>query len=539
MYIQSIKRRIIEKIFAKTQQNEQEEIMETPSMIGYIQDQGRALKATFENRAVYCNPFCQIFQERDIRKIYLLGSGTSYNAATAIKQYLEMYLPVEAEVMIPTVFTNHAKINRNCIYNQDEILVVGISQSGTSVSTIEAMKKAKQEGYYTVAITEATESLITREVDRVVKLTCGKEEIPVETRGYSVTLLQGYLTALEVAHSRKKLDDILVEYYKTETDKTITLDEMYWRWRKVQDCMVVDNTVYKYTTDYNRFFKDKAFMQNPIEEITVDMLKLFFHDMIVDNGLSKGSFKKAYGYIDNTFQKAFREKVIPENPMVYLLRKQFYGYCEEIDKPLSKQVYTDEEVELITQWLHQQYKKIPSYIPHYAVELASLTGMRVGEIVALKWEDIHNEKGYFTIQRSEKFNRKTKEYFIDKTKNKKVRNFPLDEKITTLFTRVKKAEFAKGYLCEWIFANEEGRIHAPVVSSCIKNKCKQLKIPDRGIHAFRKTFNSNMRCAGVSEVVAASLLGHSPDVNKNYYTFDTTSLEDKAKIVADAHAHFG
>ena len=68
--------------------------------------------------------------------------------------------------------------------------------------------------------------------------------------------------------TRKKLDDILVEYYKTETDKTITLDEMYWRWRKVQDCMVVDNTVYKYTTDYNRFFKDKAFMQNPIEEIT-------------------------------------------------------------------------------------------------------------------------------------------------------------------------------------------------------------------------------------------------------------------------------
>ena len=217
MYIQSIKRRIIEKIFAKTQQNEQEEIMETPSMIGYIQDQGRALKATFENRAVYCNPFCQIFQERDIRKIYLLGSGTSYNAATAIKQYLEMYLPVEAEVMIPTVFTNHAKINRNCIYNQDEILVVGISQSGTSVSTIEAMKKAKQEGYYTVAITEATESLITKEVDRVVKLTCGKEEIPVETRGYSVTLLQGYLTALEVAHSRKKLDDTDFELRITRT----------------------------------------------------------------------------------------------------------------------------------------------------------------------------------------------------------------------------------------------------------------------------------------------------------------------------------
>ncbi len=339
--------------------------------------------------------------------------------------------------------------------------------------------------------------------------------------------------------TKEKLEDELVEYYKKETDKTVTLEEEYWRWREVQDQLVSDNTAYKYTTDYNRFFKNEAFMQNPMEEITEDMLKLFFYNMIRDNNLCKGAFKKAYGYIDNTFKKAFREKIIVENPMLYLVRKQFYGYCEEIAKPLSKQVYTDKEIDMITKWLHEQYKKEPSYIPHYAVELASLTGMRVGEIVALKWEDIQNEKGYFTIQRSEKFNRKTKEYFIDKTKNKKVRNFPLDEKIIKLFAKVKKAELTQGYLCEWIFANEDGRIHAPVISSCIKNKCKQLGIPDRGIHAFRKTFNSNMRCAGVSEVVAASLLGHSPDVNKRYYTFDTTSLEDKAKIVADAHARIG
>lgn len=189
----------------------------------------------------------------------------------------------------------------------------------------------------------------------------------------------------------------------------------------------------------------------------------------------------------------------------------------ELREALSEGTLTEQEAaDAKSELLSIQESLTDSYGDQVqGIDLINGTGMRVGEIVALKWEDIHNEKGYFTIQRSEKFNRKTKEYFIDKTKNKKVRNFPLDEKITTLFTRVKKAEFAKGYLCEWIFANEEGRIHAPVVSSCIKNKCKQLRIPDRGIHAFRKTFNSNMRCAGVSEVVAASLLGHSPDVNKN------------------------
>ena len=41
-----------------------------------------------------------------------------------------------------------------------------------------------------------------------------------------------------------------------------------------------------------------------------------------------------------------------------------------------------------------------------------------------------------------------------------------------------------------------------------------------------------MRCNGVSSVVAASLLGHSQEVNEEYYTFDVASLEDKIKVVS-------
>ena len=181
--------------------------MNQPSMLGYIRDQGRALRNTLEIREVFCGPMSELFQGRDVKKVYLLGSGTSYNAALAIRQYLEMYLTVEAEAMIPTAFTNYTRINNNCIYNADQVLVVGISQSGTSVSTIEAMKRARREGYCTAAVTEAEDSLITREVDLTVKLTCGKELIPVETRGYTVTLLQGYLTAVETARRMGRISE--------------------------------------------------------------------------------------------------------------------------------------------------------------------------------------------------------------------------------------------------------------------------------------------------------------------------------------------
>lgn len=192
---------------------------------------------------------------------------------------------------------------------------------------------------------------------------------------------------------------------------------------------------------------------------------------------------------------------------------------------------TDVEMKLLYEQFCKDYHEQPEYIPTYAVEFASLTGFRVAEISALKWENVTDE--YILVDKSEKYNRKTKEYYIDKTKNQKERLFPLTEEIRSLLNRVKKAEIKAGYVCEWVFANEEGRIHAPVISSCIKNKCRQVGITEKGIHAYRKTVNSKMRCNGVSSVVAASLLGHSQAVNEEYYTFDVATLDDKARVVSE------
>ena len=336
--------------------------------------------------------------------------------------------------------------------------------------------------------------------------------------------------------TEESLKEELVKIYKTQNPQNKpTFKDVYFSWRNVQDELVSGNTVYKYNTDYQRFLKNTSFEQKQIDKISEDDIKLFFHDAIVSNKLSKGAFKKLYGYVNSTFAKASREKIITENPMNVFVCKQFYVYCDEIEKPIEKQIFSEEEVMLITKKLHEEYITQPRYIPNYAVEFASLTGMRVGEIVALKWENIFFDKGYFLINCSEKYDRTTKRYNIDKTKNKKSRKFPIDTAIKQFLLNMKKVQLKYGFSSEWVFANEEGRLHAPVVSSCIKNKCKQLNIPPKGIHAFRKTFNSNMRCSGVSDVVAAALLGHSVQVNRMYYTFDTSSLEDKREIVTSVH----
>ena len=331
--------------------------------------------------------------------------------------------------------------------------------------------------------------------------------------------------------NKSDIEDEIVNYYKLLEEKSqITFQKMYWKWRKVQDELVCENTTCKYYTDYIRFFKDTDFEKTVMEKLNEEDIKVFLCSTIKRKTLNKKAAKTLFGYINNVVKSARVNKIIVDNPMEFLEAKQFYKYCTEVKKPIEKKIVSDKEMHLLYEQFNRDYQEQPEYIPTYAVEFATLTGFRVAEISALKWDSITDE--YIIVDKSEKYNRKTKEYYIDKTKNQKERIFPLTTEIKDLLNRVKKAEMKSGYICEWVFANENGRIHAPIISSCTKNKCRQVGITEKGIHAYRKTVNSKMRCNGVSSVVAASLLGHSQEVNEEYYTFDVASLEDKIKVVS-------
>lgn len=334
-------------------------------------------------------------------------------------------------------------------------------------------------------------------------------------------------------NSLKGVEDVVIKFYqlKKEQEKPKTFLDVYQRWRKVQDTLVSANSITKYNTDYKRYFEDTDFSKKHIDKITEEDIKVFIVSTVKSKQLCKKACKTLFGYIRNTIKSAKINKMISDDPMEFLEAKQFYKYCTDIIKPQNKRLVSDEDMELLYQRFQKDYQEHPEYIPTYAVHLASLTGMRVGEIAALSWDCIM--ESYIVINKSEKYNRQTKEYYIDKTKNGKNRIFPITDDIRTLLDMVKRVEMKNGYICEWVFANEHGRIHAPVISSCSKNKCKQIGIDEKGIHAYRRTVNSKLRCGGVSATVAASLLGHTTEVNEQYYTFDISSIQEKAKMVSN------
>lgn len=231
--------------------------MNQHTMINYIKDQPRALQATFEKKNEFCEMMISLFQQNAIKKVYLVGSGTSFHASMAIKQYFEEFINVEATVCIPTVFTNYEKLNNNGIYKNNEILVIAISQSGTSLSTIHALQRANNEGCITVALTENLDSLITKETNHVVHLTCGKELIPIETRGYTVTVLTGLLWAIEIANAlhlisnslyQEKLKDIQLSI--NQLPQVLESSEQWYETNKVDLLQMQKGAIAGYGINY-------------------------------------------------------------------------------------------------------------------------------------------------------------------------------------------------------------------------------------------------------------------------------------------------
>lgn len=346
------------------------------------------------------------------------------------------------------------------------------------------------------------------------------------------------------SYEEEKLISKILDFYieaekvKKEQEKACpTFTEVYYMWRKIKDLELSDNSIYKYNTDFNRFFEGTDFAETPINQINENTIRFFMLETIKRLGLCKETCRKFFSYIKSTIRYARIEKIITDNVIEFLESKDFSKHCKEVEKPNSDRYYTDKELATIIKGLNTYYKENPSYMPPYAIELAIYTGMRLSELATLQWADING--GFISINKSAKYNELKNEYSIGKTKTKKSRVYPVDEQITELLARIKRVQKKHGILCDFIFTDGNGDyLHARNIYDCFKRLCKEHNLSGGGITKIRKTISSDLQSAGTPKTIVASMLGHTPEVNEQYYTYDISSLDEKKKIIQSRNAKF-
>ena len=363
---------------------------------------------------------------------------------------------------------------------------------------------------------------------------------------YKVHIYDGDKRKVVERKNEMGMIEYLVDRENGKIDSNVTFRYCYDQWRAIHDNLVDANTVQKYQSDFKRYFENSQLLQKRISDLSKDDLLTFMADQIKhptfkgkksEHVLNRRAAKSLWGYITNTFAWAVENGYVGEekNPCDRIVpKKTFYRLTEERERPDDRVIIPPEQIIALNRQFQLDHEKHPGYIAVYALELASLTGMRAGEIVALKWEDIQGN--YIQVRRRESEDKLTGEIRIKSVpKNKKPRPVPYTDAIRSLLERVRAVEEENGWLGEYIFTGWEGRVTVHQLTSCLKNKCNQIGIRTKGINAYRRTVNSLIRASGLSAEAASAMLGNTPAVNTQYYTFDVTEERKKRAVLSQVN----
>ena len=179
---------------------------------------------------------------RDLKRIVIVACGTAYHAGVVGRYAIEEWarVPVEPDVASEWIY-------RNPVIDPGT-LVIGISQSGETRDTIQAMQLARALGARTVAITNQMGSQITREVDSVLYTRTGLEVGVAASKTFSAQVGLMYLIGLELARTRATLPADEIEFI---------LDQVYGLPAKMQHFLDGDHPIDEIA---QRFYQEPFFL---------------------------------------------------------------------------------------------------------------------------------------------------------------------------------------------------------------------------------------------------------------------------------------
>ena len=137
----------------------------------------------------------------NIGAIHIVACGTAMHAGLIGKTIIEKLARVPANVDIASEFRY-----RDPILNKNDLVIL-LSQSGETADTLAALRHAKAQGVYTLAIVNVIGSSVAREADDVLYTWAGPEIAVASTKAYSVQCSLLYLFALRLAIIKGKMTE--------------------------------------------------------------------------------------------------------------------------------------------------------------------------------------------------------------------------------------------------------------------------------------------------------------------------------------------
>jgi len=243
-----------------------------------------------------------------------------------------------------------------------------------------------------------------------------------------------------------------------------------------------------------------------IKDITAFHIQFYINEL-AQKGYGLSTIKKQMQIVTAPLRQAAAMHLIPADPSA--------GVRLPNDEKLQKHTkvvepYTEEEQKRI--WHIIETRDHPAVI---AIGLMLETGLRAGELLALRWDKIDIPRKRLRVEATilNPAGKSSCEYQPSAKSKASNRTVPLTPKAIELLQRLKPLNST------WVFPGTgDSWLSYNNLAKHIRQVCKAAGVEYRGAHAFRHTFATNCYYKNVDVKVLSKLLGHSDiGVTMNIY----------------------
>jgi integrase len=276
----------------------------------------------------------------------------------------------------------------------------------------------------------------------------------------------------------------------------------------------------RYIINYNRIYKSKQesltnesrkritdkhliskWGNTALDKIKISDIQLWFNDL-EDQGYSHETLLKIKNTMSPCLDAAVEDGYITRNPMKSS-RLKIGGTPTRHHKAIPSEIMSE---------IKSEITDIPDINMRRMTALLCYTGMRMEEILGLKWEDFDTTENFIHIQRAVVHPNRNQPEIKKPKSSSSVRQFPLTD---TLKEKLGKIE-GKGFvLCS---KGTENPLSFTEARNLMKRIRTKFGIEEYTAHDFRDTCATEWRESGIPTDIIARLLGHSKsDITENRY----------------------
>lgn len=274
-------------------------------------------------------------------------------------------------------------------------------------------------------------------------------------------------------------------------------------------------------------FHDRNIERKSAEKI-VCSINQPFDDFFESSGdikhLSNSTIGHYHEFLSSIFTFAVENDIIRSNPCRNT-KKPHHNNPEHIIPDIN-------EIDSIFEKLKIEPIKYRAF-----VIISIFTGMRRGEVVGLKWENVDLDRRLIHVREARVYSQ-SKGVYTSTTKNKKSRNLKMSDVLYDLFMEIKEYQLKQKELMMnlwedtgYVITNELGQpIHPDSIGKWYRNFNKKNGFTENNVHALRHFCASVMIQKTKDPRPVSQLLGHA-----DYHTTEKIYIHELENVGYNAH----